>query len=495
MSTVQIDAFEPPLRHRDETLLAQITQMVEDKITQLSLRPGSRLPSVRVMAEHLQVSRFTVVQAYDQLTASGWLQARRGAGYFVNVRQAPKDADGLRLDEPSPAAPELGLVKNAHPGALDVTWLLDHTLRDMTGRFNPGTSALLPKMWLDSDLLASAIRQVGRTACTALLQYGDPRGYLPLRLSLAQHLQHMGIAAQAEQHIVMTSGVTHATDLALRTLTSPGDTVLVEDPAWYLVFARLAAAGVRVLGVPRTPTGPDLEVLEHLVRTHRPKLFFINSAVHNPTGYSLSPRSAHSVLKLAQAHDFYILEDDTYGELHPGGAIRLAALDGLERVLFTGGFSKPLAAGLRIGYIAAAPELARRLTELKLLSGLTTPELPERVLQTILASGHYTKHVQRLRDKVDQARHHALQRLRPLGVTPAVEPHAGMFLWLDCQQDSEQLARRAASQGLILAPGRLFSPSQTPDTHIRLSVSIMDSPETMDLLCDLLAPPSRHLGA
>lgn len=484
MSTVQIDAFARPQRNHDKTLLLQITQMIEQKIIGLSLRPGSRLPSIRAMAEHLQVSRFTVVEAYEQLSSKGWLQARRGSGYFVNARLAPKDADALSIRQPLSgyALSAAGMP----PPTLDVSWLLESTLRDMGGRFNPGTSALMPKSWLDAELVASAIRSVGRSSCASLLEYGDAKGYLPLRISLAEQLQLMGIAASAEHNLLLTSGVTHATDLALRTLTKPGDTVLVEDPAWYLVFARLAAAGVRVIGVPRTAAGPDLDRLESLVRTHRPKLFFINSVVHNPTGYSLSPRSAHTVLKLAQEYDFHILEDDTYGELHPGGAIRIAALDGLERVLFTGGFSKPLAAGLRIGYIAASPQLIARLTDLKLLSGLTTPELPERVLQHIFASGHYHKHLQRLRMHVDHARMQALEFFTPLGIVPNPAPHAGLFLWLDCQQDSEQLARKAASKGLILAPGRLFSPAQVPDTHIRLSVSITESTQTMELLKSLL---------
>ncbi|THT99690.1 PLP-dependent aminotransferase family protein [Lampropedia puyangensis] len=473
------------MRQHDQTLLEQIVRMVEHKITSLGLRPGSRLPSIRAMAEHLCVSRFTVVEAYEQLTMKGWLQARRGAGYFVNARPIPRDADSLSAHHAAAGASAQPIT----PTTMDVSWLLESTLRDMGGRFNPGTSALMPKAWLDSELVASAIRSVGRTPCTSLLGYGDARGYLPLRISLTEQLQNIGIAAHAEQHLLLTAGVTHATDLALRTLTTPGDTVLVEDPAWYLVFARLAAAGVRVVGVPRTPSGPDLNILEELVRTHRPKLFFINSAVHNPTGYSLSPRSAHTILKLAQEYDFHILEDDTYGELHPGGAIRIAALDGLERVLFTGGFSKPLAAGLRVGYIAASSKLTTRLTELKMLSGLTTPELPERVLQHILASGLYSKHLHRLRQFVDNARMQALDFLQSLDLAPQPAPHAGLFIWLNCQQDSEQLARRSAAQGLILAPGRLFSPAQVPDTHIRLSVSLTESAETMALFKKLLTNP------
>lgn len=501
MKSLLVDAFEPPQRDSDRTLTEQIVAMMIHRLRTLGLRPGSRLPSIRAMAQHLGVSRFTVIEAYEQLVTQGWLQARQGAGYFVCSRAVPSDQGVLDT-----RAGSHRLVPDM-PQQLNVAWLLNNTLRDVgsgalsascqtvcthhtprTGisGFVPGSSALLPHQWLDADLLAAAMRSVGRSSCTSVLGYGQPQGYAPLRASMAAHLQSLGIPADPQRNLLLTSGVTHAVDLVLRVLTSPGDAVLVEDPAWFLVFGRLAAAGVRVLGVPRTPEGPDLQVLENLARLHRPRLFIINSAVHNPTGHSLSARSAYAVLKLAEELDFHVFEDDTYGELHPGGAIRLAALDGLQRVLHAGGFSKTLAAGMRVAYMAAAPELIANLTDLKLLSGLTTPELPERVIQQILSSGQYHRHVQRVRSQVDAARHECLSRFAALGLRTEPEPVAGMFLWTDCQQDSEQLARRAAAEGLLLAPGSLFSPAQAPDSHIRFSVAIAQNPQAWAVVERLL---------
>lgn len=481
MKSLLVDAFEPPLRDSDQTLTEQIVAMLIRKITLLGLRPGSRLPSIRRLAEHLEVSRFTIVEAYEQLVGQGWLQARQGAGYFVSGRPAPQDQGALDT--------RLTAGQGTEPAAatLDVAWLLKSTLRDVGGGFVPGSSALLPQQWLDVDMLAAAVRSTGRGSCSSLLGYGPPQGYLPLRVSMADALQRLGIPAHPEQNLLLTAGVTHAVDLVLRALTQPGDCVLVEDPAWFLVFGRLAAAGVRVLGVPRGPDGPDVAVLEQLAREHRPRLFIINSAIHNPTGYSLSARSAYAVLKLAEQYDFRIFEDDTYGDLHPGGAIRLAALDGLQRVVHAGGFAKTLAAGMRVAYLAAAPELVSTLTDLKLLSGLTTPELNERIIQKIVSSGDYQRHVQRVRQQVDAARHESLRLFGRLGLRIDPEPVGGMFLWLDCGQDSEQLARRAAADGLLLAPGRLFSPTQAPDTHIRFSVSITQSPQTWKKVAALLA--------
>ena len=477
MNTSPLSLFEPPRHDSDETLADQISAMLIAKITQIGMRPGSRLPSIRVLAQHLGVSRFTIVAVYNRLSDEGWIHSRHGAGYFVQARRAtPRDDGAMRLS-PGISPPNRNI---------DLSWLLHGLLHDVSEHAIPGSSAILPPDWLDGQLLASAMRTVGRTPGKRMLGYGHPRGYAPLRESLASHLQEIGILAHPDRHLLLTAGVTHAVDLVLRALTSPGDTVLVEDPAWFLVFGRLAAAGVRVVGIPRLPQGPDLVTLEQAAKAHRPKLFIINSALHNPTGYSLQASHAFQTLKLAQEYDFHIFEDDTYGDLHPGGAIRLAALDGLQRVLYANGFSKTLAAGLRTAYLAAPPALIDTLTDLKLLSGLTTPEVNERILQQVLSSGQFRRHLRRVRDRVDLARAETIKQLSALGVIIDDTPAGGMFLWGDCQRDSEQLARNAASEGMLLAPGSLFSPTQAPSSHIRFSVALAENPAAWRIMAKLL---------
>lgn len=481
MNSPTLSLFDPPLHDSGATLTEQISAMMITKITQIGMRPGSRLPSIRALATHLGVSRFTIVAVYNRLSDEGWIRSRHGAGYFVQARHTPPRDEGImRLANDS-----TGYVPPSHN--LDLSWLLHGLLHDVSDQAIAGSSALLPAHWMDGELLASATRAIGRMPGKRMLAYGHPRGYAPLRQTLATQLQNIGIPANPDKHLLLTAGVTHAVDLVLRTLTSPGDTVLVEDPAWFLVFGRLSAAGVRVIGIPRTAQGPDLATLEQAARTHRPKLFIINSAIHNPTGYSLQASHAFQTLKLAQQYDFHIFEDDTYGDLHPGGAIRLAALDGLQRVLYANGFSKTLAAGLRTAYLAAPAALVDTLTDLKLLSGLTTPEINERILQQVLSSGQFRKHVQRVRNRVDLARAETMRRLTALGVLIHDEPAGGMFLWGDCQRDSEQLARQAASEGMLLAPGPLFSPTQAPSSHIRFSVALAENPAAWRIMEKLLA--------
>jgi DNA-binding transcriptional MocR family regulator len=315
---------------------------------------------------------------------------------------------------------------------------------------------------------------VGRSVRANLVSYGSPQGFAPLRQQIAAVLQNEGVPAHPEHNLLTTNGVTHGLDLIARHLVKPGDTVLVEDPAWFVIFGRLAAFGARLIGVPRGPDGPDLDLLEQLAAQHKPKLFIINGSVHNPTGHTLSAGAAYGILRIAERHDFMVVEDDTYGELHPGGAIKLAALDRLNRVIFVGGYSKMLAASLRVGYVAANAELLQKLADLKMLAGLTSPELGERVVHRVLMEGQYRRHIERVRQRVDDARQRCMKGLLKLGLTIPHEAHAGMFVWADCGRDSEVLAREAADRGMLLAPGTLFSPTQAPSTMLRFSVSIAD---------------------
>ncbi|MVW70646.1 PLP-dependent aminotransferase family protein [Bordetella sp. 15P40C-2] len=463
------------MRQGDATLVAQLADNLARRIDDQGLRPGTRLPSIRVMAQEAGVSRFTVVEAYDRLVARGLVQSRRGAGFFVAARR-----DLL-------VAEQAGKAQALPPSGIDVTWLVRNMFREPTQSSMQGGAGLLPADWMNPDMVSAAVRAVGRSVRGQFMAYGSPQGYAPLRQQLASQLQAEGIPAHPDRHLVTTNGVTHGLDLIARHLVQPGDAVLVEDPAWFLIFGRLAAFGARIFGVPRGPDGPDLAELERLAALHKPRLFIINPTVHNPTGHTLSAGAAHNILRIAERRDFWVVEDDTYGDLHPGGAVKLAALDRLNRVILAGGFSKMLAASLRVGYIAAPEPVLSHLVDLKMLGGLTTPELGERVVHRILVEGQYRKHIERVRARVNTAREQCVDQLSRLGFTIPHLPQAGMFVWADCGRDSEALARLAAPHGLLLAPGTLFSPSQATSSMLRFSVAMVDMPAIWTTLKRVLA--------
>jgi len=460
---------QPPMpltRDSGEPLADQIVRSVAASIEERVLRPGTRMPSIRQFAASHGVSPFTVVAGYDRLVAQGYLDSRRGAGFFV--RERPQPARHVAAPPDGKAAP------------FDVAWLIRSLFRQAPLQLSPG-AGVLPADWLDGAAVSNALRDLSRLNSASLLGYGNPHGFLPLRQQLQLKLEEREIAATPDQ-IVTTVGVTQGLDLVAREFCRPGDTVLVDDPAWFLMFGSFAALGLNVVGVRRLADGPDMEQLAELAALHRPCLFVINSVLHNPTSTSISAAKAYQLLRLAEQFDFTVVEDDIYADLHPGGATRLAALDGLKRVIYLSGFSKSMAPNLRVGFIAASDERAELLADRKMLSTLSTSELGERVVYKILSEGHYRKHLDRVRSRLDAVRPRALRQLEALGIRLSPAPSAGMFVWVDAGVDTNLLAARAMREELLLAPGSLFSPRQQPSTHMRLNVAALQDPATWRFL-------------
>jgi DNA-binding transcriptional MocR family regulator len=494
-------------RESGETLIDQIVRSVAARIDDRLLRGGARMPSIRAFAAAHGVSPFTVVAAYDKLVATGYLESRRGAGFFVRERPAMAlnlaDGHGMGslgsmggMGGPGGVAGAHGLgggaaagasaaaraLRGAHAGfdakPIDVVWLVRNMFRQMPHQQMPG-SGVLPPEWLDGASIANALRAVSRQNPNLLLSYGVPHGFLPLRQQLQHKLAELEIAAAPEQ-ILTTAGVTQALDLVAREFTRPGDVIFVDDPAWFLMFGSFAALGAKVVGIPRLADGPDIARLAEMAALHKPKLYIINSVLHNPSSTSLSAAKAFQVLRLAEEHDFIIVEDDIYCELHPGSAVqpatRLAALDQLQRVIYLGGFSKTMAANLRVGYIATSAERAERLADRKMLSTLTTSDIGERVVYKVLSEGSYRKHADRLRARLDGLRAKTLRQMERVGLKVDGSPPAGMFVWADAGRDTNVLTERAMAHNLLLAPGSLFSPKQLPSTRMRLNVAAMQEP-------------------
>ncbi|MCD2511792.1 PLP-dependent aminotransferase family protein [Acidovorax sp. D4N7] len=477
------DAFAQgwrPLRGTQLSLVEQLTAHVTGLIRNQGLRPGMRLPSVRAMADAAGVSRCTVVQAYGQLEAQGLVRSRAGAGFFVC---APPMAPSGSI----PTAPSTPVA----PAAFDALFLMGSMFSAPGRGAHNAAAGVLPPAWLDIELVGAAIRSVGRTASSTLLSYGTLHGYRPLRQQIATMLQSQDVPVHPDTQLMTVSGATQGLDLVVRSLLRPGDTVFVEDPGWYVVCGLLRAQGLQVVGVPRRADGPDVEALARLAERHRPRVFIVNSAVHNPTGSSLSAGIAHEVLRVAERLDFLLIEDDTFADFHPGVPVRLAALDRLRRVLLIGGYAKTLGGGLRVGYVAGAAPLMRQLVESKLLACPTSPELGEQVVHRILAEGQYRRHVGRLRERVDATRNRCLDQLEQLGCRIEHRPPAGMFVWADCGRDSEQLAREAIALGLLLAPGMLFSPQSAPSRMLRVAVPMVDDTLSWDLFTQVLGRQPR----
>ena len=462
-------AASPLQRKAAVTLAEQLSAQFAARIRNRLLTPGSRLPSVRDCARHHSLSTQTVVAAYDRLQALGLVEARPQRGYFVRGLEHDLPTKARRGGAQDTASTVSPLAAPTHATAL-VRGMF-HQMGTGSGvslRGAPG-SGVLPAQWLESPALGAALRRVARAGELeqASLHYGHPMGDPLLREVLSRQLATLSLRASPQQ-ILTTCGASQALDLVLRALTRPGDAVLVESPGWAMQFAQMAHHGLKLLPVPRGPDGPDLDTLEQLARAHAPRLFICVSVLHNPTGQSLSAAGAHRVLQLAQRYGFQVVEDDVYAALAESNSPRMSVLDQFEHTIYLSGFSKILAPGWRVGFVAAAPAIIDRLIDQKLLAVLTTPALTERALAHMLEQGQLRRTTQQVRDRLDVARASAVQLAEKAGCR-FVTPPRGLLGWVDTGVDTAMLAQRLLDSGYLLAPGHLFDPLQQPSTRMRIN--------------------------
>ncbi len=448
---------------------ASVVNAIRARIANRTLGPGDRLPSIRAFADTMGVSPSTVVEAYDRLAADGMIRARPGSGFFVSATALPP----LALAQDVPQAER----------AVDPFWVSRQSLDADAATLKPGCG-WLPPDWMPHEELRRALRTVARSENAILSDYGHSHGSMALRRTLMGRFADEGIEIGPEQ-LVLTSSGTQAVDLICRFLLRPGDTVLLDDPCYFNFRALLRAHQVKIVSVPYTPTGPDTQAFEAVLQAERPRLYITNSALHNPTGATPSAQTVHRLLNLAAIHDLVIVEDDIFADFEPEPSVRLAALDGLNRVIRIGSFSKTLSASARCGYIAARRDWVADLVDLQVATSFGGPApLSTELIASVLSGGRYRKHMEDLRRRLARARRKAAGRLRSVGIEPWIMPRGGFYLWCRLPDgcDSANLARKALAENLVLAPGNVFSVAQSAAAFMRFNVAQFDDPAIMDVL-------------
>ncbi|QAU49951.1 PLP-dependent aminotransferase family protein [Bradyrhizobium guangzhouense] len=454
---------------RGGTRTTDVMSAIRAKVAGRALGAGDRLPSIRSLAAAMGVSPSTVVEAYDRLAAEGMIRARRGSGFYVSPTVTPP----LALTE----------VEPRRDRAVDPFWVSRQSL-DADARVPKPGCGWLPPEWMPETALRRATRALARTDASVLTNYGSTSGSLALRRLLLTRLAEDGIEATINQ-LMLTGSGTQATDLICRFLLRPGDTVLVDDPCYFNFRALLRAHQARIVSVPYTPSGPDVISFEQILGAERPRLYITNSALHNPTGATLSLQTAHRLLTSAAAHDLTIIEDDIFGDFEPERSPRLAALDGLNRVIRIGSFSKTLSASVRCGYIAARADWIEHLVDLQVATSFGGPSpVATEIIVKVLAGGSYRKHMDELRQKLARISRDVVRKLGALGIEPWLTPRGGFFLWcrLADGQDATAVARAALEEDVVLAPGNVFSVAQTAQHFLRFNVAHMNDPRMWDVL-------------
>jgi DNA-binding transcriptional MocR family regulator len=458
-------------RQSSVPLVDQICERITQLVRAGQLPTGTRLPSIRKLARLIGASAFTVVDAYDRLVARGLIESRAGRGFFVAQRRIVAPLVAVE------ASPE-----SANDAVALASFCLAHG-----SDIIPAGSGFLPENWLLEAGCAGVLTRLlrGRRGQTWLPC--PPQGLPELREQIAARLVQHGIAA-GPANIATTFGASQAFDLLSRILFAPGDPVLVEDPGYFVLFEQLRAHHVRLIPVPRRADGPDLEALEAACRAHRPRAFFMQTLLHNPTGSSADPAHCHRILSLAEQYGFAVVEDDVYGDLYEGPAVRLAQIDGLRHVIYVGSYTKLIGPSLRVGFVAADPQLIAQLVERKVLSVLSGSTLLESFVSEVLDGGRYKRHVERTRARLARMRRDARAALESAGIGFEAAHGEGMSLWGRVPEGAsvEALVPRARSRSILLARGSLFSPSAGCREWLRFNVTHSTSPPLIEFLRESL---------
>lgn len=456
-------------------LVVQIVDGFRDLIQSGNLRPGAKAASIRQFAHAHGVSVYTVVDAYDRLVALGYFVSRPHSGFFVRQRDLPA------------RAPLGGAPSEAANYNFDSMWYLRRVFEARALQMKPGCG-WLPGDWLFEEGLRRSLRTLAAENVD-LGGYGEPKGFAPLRQLVRDLLAEQEIAVTADQ-VLLTQGSSQAMDLVARRLVRPGDVVLVDDPGYPNLLFSLRFLGARLIGVPRTPSGYDLAALEALVLEHQPKVFFTQPRLQSPTGSVANLAHLHRVVQLAEQHHFTVVENDIYADLDPEPRPSLASLDQLQRVVYISSFSKTISPNIRVGFMAAPPDMLEDFAQLKMISGLTSSEFSERLAYGALVDGRWRKHLRGLRERLALAHQRVAQQLENIGFELFCEPKAGLFLWARHPDilNATELAYKAAEQDILLGPGHLFTPDLQPSSWVRFNVALTEEPAVRAFLEGQLRP-------
>jgi DNA-binding transcriptional MocR family regulator len=445
-------------RESDVPLYRQIVARLHALIRDGALAPGTRLPTIRQLAQELRLTRLTVHTAYTELQAQGLIESVVGRGTYVAATRPASLAAN-----PAP-----------HMPAMLPVWHARDLLSEVALSERPGLIALTHAIPAPETY---PLRELRRAFAAALahpeaLTYGTAQGEPPLREQISRLLLERGLAVPPEL-VLVTSGAQQAIAVALRALTRRGDVILAEAPTYPRFIELVTRRGQQLVGIPRGAQGLDLEALEAACATYRPRLLYLVPTFHNPTGTSLGVQQRAAVLRLAATYGFVIVEDDIYGLLaHDGPAPPpLKASDEGERVVYLTSFSKALAPGLRLGALVAAPHLLPDLAEAKQAADLVSSPIAQLAVAEYLRRESFGAHLQRARELYRERRDIALAALdRYLPGCTWTHPEGGLSLWVTLPEgvNERDLFLDALDRGVGVTRGQAFFAQPQARAYLRL---------------------------
>lgn len=448
----------------------QVATLLSEQIARGIYQTGDRLPSIRHLSEQMGFSISTIQEAYLLLEQRGVTEVRPKSGHFVTRQHAPlpdlpqMPEYSVRPEETSTWAKVFHLLYQAQ--SADTLSL---------GRAVPNLSVGTLKP------LQRSLAALTRRGELRGLSYDYILGCDELRKQITRLAVDSGCNLSSEE-VIITSGCQEALASSLRAVTQPGDTVVVDSPSFYGSLQAIEACGLKTLELPTDPrTGISLEAMQLAFDQWSVKACLVTPTFNNPLGYTMPDERKRQLLDLLSRYDIPLIEDDVYGDLGYAAPRprSIKSFDTEGRVILCSSFSKTLAPGLRVGWVAPG-RYASRVMHMKYISSMSSATLPQLAVADFIARGGYDRHLKRVRSVYQRGRDYLLEwitRYFPEG-TRVSNPQGGFLLWVELppEVDSMALTRRALRQGVGVAPGELFSSTGKFSHHIRLNYA--DCPGT-----------------
>jgi GntR family transcriptional regulator/MocR family aminotransferase len=396
-TTIALNADSSAPLHR------QLYSGLRDAILSGRLAAGARLPATRALASELAISRNTVLDAYAQLMAEGYVTGQIGSGTYVahalpeDLLQVHSSARPQPPEQPSPTSqPARALSRRGELIAkTPVTVLHYQTSKSLSPiSFRPGQPALDT---FPLDTWRRIVDRRWRRTPRELLGYGDPAGYLPLREVIAAYLRAARAVHCDARQVIVVSGSQQALDLSARLLLDEGDAAWIEDPGYIGARGALLGAGARAVPVPVDAEG--LEIATGAARSPQARMVYVTPSHQYPLGVTMSLTRRLALLEWASRAGAWVLEDDYDSEYRYAGRplSSLQGLDSASRVIYMGTFSKVMFPALRLGYLVAPPDLVDAFVAARALADRHTPSVEQAALAEFITDGHFARHIRRMR--------------------------------------------------------------------------------------------------
>ncbi|MEM1253921.1 MAG: PLP-dependent aminotransferase family protein [Cyanobacteria bacterium P01_H01_bin.21] len=448
----------------DQTLYEQVADRLQSLIREGTLKPGDRLPSVRKLKQQLSVSVSTVLEAYRLLEDQGFIVARPQSGYYVKTT-------ALALpDEPSQSAPPLQVCP------VDISLMLRLLRMDLSPETIHLGTAVPGVAHFPLNTLNRLMGQVMRSDPMAVHTYSTVPGCESLRREVAKRMLNAGCSVTSDQ-VVATAGTTEAYYLSLRTVTKPGDTVVIESPAYYAILEAMNSLGLNALELPTHPQeGISLSALQSALENQSVSACILVSNFSNPVGSCMGDRKKKALVDLLNQYDIPLIEDDIYGDLNFEGSRPKAikAFDTEGRVLYCSSVSKTLSPGLRVGWCIPG-RYQQQIEHTKVVVSHMTATAPQLTVAAFFANGGYDRHLRHLRRAYQQQMNRMLQAILEYfpAETRVTRPRGGHVLWVEIPGvNALDLFEEAIQHHISIAPGPMFSPSGGYQNCFRLNTGL-----------------------